>query len=419
MHARYGACPVTSSVFVRRAPWIGAFVGAAIGAGFAIWTLAARKPDKGMIRTNAMPSQQVQCPAGYSRSQGFDSTAMAEGTRTRWLIRCETQQSKGVLGDVLEALWLDEIPADPRVRNDQLDAFVRAFNQRGPFLMENPRVAQDETIANTSAASVDVDGAFKPPAMSVNTWFLPAGASTIQVTVSGPNASVTPLRSTLEAHIQTMQGLTAFDLAAAQPAPRGFAVTLACPTGFNDATPSNGGPTPSSFMGRYCLKPDELGGIEFSVAQLPARVDTPAAVAKALELTSAMVQAQGIPTGNGFGKPEEVTVHGFKGMRAQLEIEPPAARIRVHGLMIPSGSATIFALSTGLVAQADARAAALAQWASSQLPAAPYDREPIRVRANARRTEMIALPTIATALLGALAGMLWRRSKERTGVDED
>ncbi|MBL8677818.1 MAG: hypothetical protein JNK05_01535 [Myxococcales bacterium] len=416
----------------------GAFIGTAWGA----WALASRGADSTAITTSSAAPSAPNCPAGYARATGFDSTAIVEGTRnTRWLVRCDPVRSESAVSESLELFWSPELIADPRARPEVLRSFVSTIAQANRVALEPVPQPERRPLAQPGATPtpptppattaldglvLDVRGGFRLPSFVARAWAFPAGSRTLLALLVAPSARAQELEAAAADAVARVQGLRAYDAAA--PSERGFAVTVACPARWTDATPQAGGPAPAFYVGRYCIEPTQGGGAELTFAEINARMEGDGGADRLFSLASSMIAAVGTRVtsaattsadaassamAEGFARSEPVTVSGVAGRTARAEIEPPAARLAMRAWMAPAGSGSVFALSTSLADRADPVRAELDRWLTNATLARPYDPRAIEQRRSQRFRGNIVAPGVITAVLGVLLAIVRSRSLAR------
>jgi hypothetical protein len=185
-------------------------------------------------------------------------------------------------------------------------------------------------------------------------------------------------------------------------------VGAACPAGYTDATPPNGGAASIAYVGRYCLSPDAQGGAELTFAEVATRAEEPAAVRRMFELAAARLSAVGAQTGGAFGPGEPARAGDVEGSTARLEFDPPAARVKLRAWLVPAGGQSLFALALTMPEHAAATRTTTEGWLASERLAVSYD--PAVVTAQRRRqvTTSVLMPALITALLGAMTGVYFR-----------
>jgi hypothetical protein len=397
----------------RLGPLQGALIGALVGGLYGGWTLASRPPEHAVFTSGAAPFAPPACPDGYARTPGYDPSALLGDTRVRWLARCDPRTSGGALSESLEILFADQVLLDPRARDSALNEFARTLSRSGDLVLDAPHPPRDTTVAGVPAQSLDVDGAYRLPPLSVRAWLLPAGGRTLQVTLVSPRARADAAAQAARRAIDRIEGLRAYDPAA--PHDRGFDVHVACPEGFTDATPTDGGPAPGVFVGRSCLSPSDDGGAELTFAELTGRASDPAAVRTMLNVIAMSDGAVGVSTGSGFGPVETVHVGGVEGSTAVMNVDPPAARARLRVFMVPAGDATLYGVSVSTPEHADSASTTLVQWMERTGHVRAYDPNVLAAHRRDQAWRMVFAPALLSAGLGAIAAAIYRRSQKGAG----
>jgi hypothetical protein len=404
----------------------GAFIGTAWGA----WSLAARGADRTAVPTHAQAPAAPSCPDGYVRAPAFDSTAIVEGTHnTRWLIRCDPIRSQAAISESLELFWAPEIIADPRARPEALRSFVRTIAQSNRVALEPLPMPETRTAIPATATTPAVDalvmdtrGGIRLPSFVARAWAVPAAGRTLLALLIARSDRAPQVEARAADAVSRVTGVRAYDPSA--PSDRGFSVHASCPAGWTDATPHDGGPSPSFYVGRYCIEPSQGGGSELTFAEVTGRMEGEGGANRLFELAATMISAVGtrVTAGaadtdsgastitQGFSRAETITIAGVEGRTARAEIEPPAARLALRAWMLPAGGGSIFALSTSLVERAEPVRAELDRWLASASVVRAYDTHTIQARRSQTFRANIIVPGAITALLGAVLAVLRQRS---------
>lgn len=394
----------------RRQLALYALIGAFAGGIFGAWSLASQGPDRSVTLSRVAPPAPPACPEGYARAQGFDPSATVEGTRVRWLARCDPRVSQAALSESLELLWSNEVFFDARAQGEALAAFVRAFSRQGHLLLEPPSPAQVVWFGPVPGVALDADGAYRLPALTMRVWVLPAGSNTLQVTLVAPRTRAEAATAAVQGALDRIQGLRAWDPATL--ASRGWTVRAECPPGYTDATPPGGGTSANAYVGRYCLSPGDDGGVEVTFAEVAARADDAPSVRRLLEAAAAGAQAVGVSTGAGFGPTEPVRVAGLEGATARMEIDPPPARVHVRATLTQGGGGSLYAVGVSMHDHAGTTRTALERWlVATGLPRG-YDPRILADRRTARLVGGVLAPAAMTAALAAVVAALFPRKRD-------
>lgn len=311
----------------------------------------------------------------------------------------------------MELFWIDEVYFDVRARTEALENFVRAFARSGNIVLEPSRHArQRQTPVDTvPAVAIETQGTYSLPSLVMQVWIFPVGSETLQVTMVAPRNRELTARAAVVDSLQRIEGLRPFDPSV--PSSRRWTVRVRCPDGYTDATPPDGGPAQTAYVGRYCLSPGQDGGVEITFAQLAARADDDRSVQRLLDMARITASAVGVSTGAGFGPVETVRVGSIEGKTARMHLDPPRARVTLHAWMLPSGQSTLYAMSTSMPEHADTARATLERWIRTTGLVRPYDAQAI---ANRRRRVMLVgllVPASFTAMLGAAIAIGWQRRR--------
>ena len=393
-----------ASFFQNIGPLKAAIAGGILGAVLGGWTLVSRPPLRTVVLPSVAPPASPPCPNGYARASELDARSAVEGTRVRWLARCDPRSSRAALSESLELFWSNELHLDRRTQSDALADFTRAVLRGGTLTLDPVRPIADVRIEGLPVTALEVDGTYRLPPLSIRVWALPVGASTLQVTLVTPRDRLQATTTSARAAIDRTEGLRAYDTTAT--ATRGWHVRAECPNGFTDATQVNGGPAPMTFVGRYCLSPDDHGGTELTFAELPLRIDQPAFVRHLLELSATTVSTVGMVTGAGFGPTETFNVNGIDGSTALMDVTPPPAPVRMYGYLAPAGNGSVYALSTSMRNHSEGARATLESWLSDSAHLRAYESSIIADYKRTQNVKMVLGPTVITAVLAAAASRL-------------
>lgn len=396
------------SVHQRFAVLYGALGGAALGASFAAWTVATSGPGRAAVYASQGPAPAApRCPEGYAATPAPASAPVVEAGGARPLVRCDPRVSEAPFSEALELLWTNEMYLDARVQAEVLPRFVRAIARGGALVLQPLGGVERVTLGRVAALAQDADGAYQVPPLTVRVWALPAGPNTLQAVMVAPRARAEAATAEARAALARVEGLRPYEPDA--PSRRGWNVQVACPPEYSDATTPGGGTSQVAYVGRYCLSPDGVGGTELSFAEVATRADSPEAVRRLFELAAATVAAIGVPTGQGFGPAEPVRVAGVEGMTARMDVDPPAARVRLRAWLSPAGSGTALAVSTALPEHAAVARAAMERWLEESSVVAAYDPAVVAAQRRAYVTRAVVVPAFLSAVLGAGVGLLFRR----------
>lgn len=375
--------------------------GAFIGACWGTWTLASRPAEQAVIVHSARPPAQPSCPDGYVRAEGYDPRAQLDGSRARWLARCDPRETGAAISESIELFWSDEVFTHPQTADRALEGFVRSVAQSSELLLEPIAASQPGTLGGQVARVLTVQGSFRLPPMFMHAWVLPAGRNSVQVTLLGPASQRDALVRAATGAIERVRGLRAFESEGASA--RGWNVEAQCPEGFSDATQPGGGRGESTYVGRYCLKPSAAGGAELTFTEVAARPADARGVGRLLEVVTTGAHESGLVADNArFSEALPVRVAGVEGYEAGLDASPPPARLTMRGYLTGAGAGSIYALGLSMHDHAEPVRAALDAWAQGTHLLTPYDGQVLADRKKARLFQFILVPAVLTALFGAL-----------------
>lgn len=391
----------------------GAVLGAVIGAVFGAWTSATARPVAEVVVPTARPSAVMECPDGYARSAQFDTSAVVDGTSAHWLARCDPRQSNAPISESLEMFWSNHALLAAGGRSAALQTFMRTVAQSSHLLLEPLHDVPNITIHGMPATVVEADGALRLPPMGARVWILPAGGSTVEVMAMATRERLSQASDAARAMIRTIEGITPFSDPPRNE--RSWTVSVQCPTGYADSTPSGGGVALGMYVGRYCIAPDAMGGAEIVVAELPGAARDEHGVRQVLALATQSTQSIGVSTGAGFGPTEHETLRDLDVPTAMVEIDTPSARIHLRGYLLPAGDATVYGLATTMFDHADVAKSAMETWLADHGSARAYDPSILRDYKVRRAIDTIVLPAMITSILGALVAFLIARGVLKFG----
>lgn len=385
----------------------GAVLGALLGSVTGAWTTSTQRSTPGVVLNTSRPPALARCPDGYVRSAQFDPSAVMEGTAVRWLVRCDPGVSNAPVSESLEIFWSNRVYLEARSRGPALTDFVRTAAQGSHLLLEPLRNVTGVFVQGQPATVIEAGGALRLPPMAARVWVLPAGGSTVEITVLAPREQLARAAESARGAMRAVRGLAPW--ADAPSDARVWTLEARCPEGYGDATPRAGGLSSGMYVGRYCLAPDSLGGAEVVIAQLPGLARDEVGVRHVLELAAETLRAIGVATGAGFGPTEHERVQDLDVATAAMEIDTPSARIHVRACQLPAGDATVYALATTLFDHADAARGTLDHWLAQASVVRAYDPAVLRRYKLQRAVGGVILPAVITAALGALLGLLFAR----------
>lgn len=412
------------------------FAGAFVGVAWGAWTLASRGPDRGAVPTYATAPQAPACPAGYQRAAGFDSGALVENTRTRWLVRCDPVRSDSAISESLELFWSAEMVSDARAHPLAMRTFVEQISQSNRVALE-PLPAptrQDVTLrpgVTVSGLSVSARGGLRLPSMALRAWVLPAGGHTLLAVLVAPSEHREALEGPAADAVAHVEGLRAFE--EPENTERGFTVRARCPSGWTDATPADGGRAQATYVGRVCIAPSRGGGGELTFVELTGQAQGPEGARRTFELAATMIAAVGTrvhtvssdpdagasrsSTAMQLSAPEPVRVASVDGFTAHATLEPPPAQLVLRAWMLPAGGGSVYALSTSLREREREVREALDGWVRTLPMLHGYDPAPVVAQRTKRFKIFVLIPGVMTALLGV--GLAIARARSLRKADSD